>query len=67
MIRVVPRGLIVSLDADLTPVIKEYLSGFISKLDDNLGKINVIFMQSDGGLTPESSFQVIKPCCRVLQ
>nr|GEV86430.1 5-oxoprolinase [Tanacetum cinerariifolium] len=56
MVRAVPRGLTASVDAYLTPVIKEYLSGFISKFDDNLGKINVLFMQSDGGLAPESRF-----------
>ncbi|KAK9079805.1 hypothetical protein SSX86_001478 [Deinandra increscens subsp. villosa] len=56
MVRAVPRGLTASVDAYLTPVIKEYLSGFISKFDDNLGKVNVLFMQSDGGLAPESRF-----------
>ncbi|KAI3687397.1 hypothetical protein L1987_81092 [Smallanthus sonchifolius] len=56
MVRAVPRGLTASVDAYLTPVIKEYLSGFISKFDDNLGKVKVLFMQSDGGLAPESRF-----------
>ncbi|CAK8577994.1 unnamed protein product [Lathyrus sativus] len=56
MVRAVPRGLTASVDAYLTPVIKEYLSGFISKFDEGLGKLNVLFMQSDGGLAPESSF-----------
>lgn len=56
MVRAVPRGLTASVDAYLTPVIKEYLSGFLSKFDDGLGKLNVLFMQSDGGLAPESSF-----------
>ncbi|XP_071726369.1 5-oxoprolinase 1 [Rutidosis leptorrhynchoides] len=56
MVRAVPRGLTASVDAYLTPVIKEYLSGFISKFDNNLGKVNVLFMQSDGGLAPESRF-----------
>lgn len=56
MVRAVPRGLTASVDAYLTPVIKEYLSGFLSKFDDELGKLNVLFMQSDGGLAPESSF-----------
>lgn len=56
MVRAVPRGLTASVDAYLTPVIKEYLSGFISKFDDNLGKVNVLFMQSDGGLAPETRF-----------
>ncbi|XP_027919025.1 5-oxoprolinase [Vigna unguiculata] len=56
MVRAVPRGLTASVDAYLTPVIKEYLSGFISKFDEGIGKLNVLFMQSDGGLAPESSF-----------
>ncbi|KAL2343816.1 hypothetical protein Fmac_005101 [Flemingia macrophylla] len=56
MVRAVPRGLTASVDAYLTPVIKEYLSGFISKFDEEIGKLNVLFMQSDGGLAPESTF-----------
>lgn len=56
MVRAVPRGLTATVDAYLTPVIKDYLSGFISKFDEGLGKLNVLFMQSDGGLAPESSF-----------
>lgn len=56
MVRAVPRGLTASVDAYLTPVIKEYLSGFMSKFDEGLGKLNVLFMQSDGGLAPESRF-----------
>ncbi|KAL5711476.1 5-oxoprolinase (ATP-hydrolyzing) [Ranunculus cassubicifolius] len=56
MVRAVPRGLTASVDAYLTPVIKEYLSGFISRFDEGLGKVNVLFMQSDGGLAPEDRF-----------
>lgn len=56
MVRAVPRGLTASVDAYLTPVIKDYLSGFISKFDEGVGKVNVLFMQSDGGLAPESRF-----------
>lgn len=56
MVRAVPRGLTASVDAYLTPVIKEYLSGFMSKFDEGLHKVNVLFMQSDGGLAPESRF-----------
>lgn len=56
MVRAVPRGLTASVDAYLTPVIRDYLSGFISKFDEGLGKVNVLFMQSDGGLAPESRF-----------
>ncbi|PON86239.1 Winged helix-turn-helix DNA-binding protein [Trema orientale] len=56
MIQAVPRGLTATVDAYLTPVMKEYLSGFISKFDEGLQKVNVLFMQSDGGLAPESRF-----------
>ncbi|KAF5739275.1 putative 5-oxoprolinase [Tripterygium wilfordii] len=56
MVRAVPRGLTATVDAYLTPVIKEYLSGFISRFDEGLGKLNVLFMQSDGGLAPEDRF-----------
>lgn len=56
MVRAVPRGLTASVDAYLTPVIKDYLSGFISKFEEGLSKLNVLFMQSDGGLAPESTF-----------
>lgn len=56
MVRAVPRGFTACVDAYLTPVIKEYLKGFVSKFDEGLGKLNVLFMQSDGGLAPESRF-----------
>ncbi|KAJ3683150.1 hypothetical protein LUZ60_013377 [Juncus effusus] len=57
MVRAVPRGLTASVDAYLTPVIKEYLFGFMSKFENDEGKsVNVLFMQSDGGLAPESRF-----------
>ncbi|KAK4433785.1 5-oxoprolinase [Sesamum alatum] len=56
MVRAVPRGFTACVDAYLTPVIKEYLKGFISKFDEGLSKLNVLFMQSDGGLAPESRF-----------
>ncbi|KAJ1704338.1 hypothetical protein LUZ63_004117 [Rhynchospora breviuscula] len=55
MVRAVPRGLTASVDAYLTPVIKEYLSNFMSRFDRG-DKINVLFMQSDGGLAPENRF-----------
>nr|GFA54762.1 5-oxoprolinase [Tanacetum cinerariifolium] len=56
MVQAVRRCLTASVDAYTTPVIKEYLSGFISKFDDNLGNINVLFMQFDGGLAPKNRF-----------
>ncbi|CAN6454240.1 unnamed protein product [Victoria cruziana] len=57
MVRAVPRGLTATVDAYLTPVIKEYLSRFMSRFEeDGRKKVNVLFMQSDGGLAPESRF-----------
>ncbi|KAG6531015.1 5-oxoprolinase-like [Zingiber officinale] len=56
MVRAVPRGLTATVDAYLTPVIKEYLTGFMSRFEDGANKVNVLFMQSDGGLAPEQRF-----------
>ncbi|ERN07734.1 5-oxoprolinase [Amborella trichopoda] len=57
MVRAVPRGLTATVDAYLTPVIKEYLSGFMSRFDEKGSDgVNVLFMQSDGGLAPERRF-----------
>lgn len=56
MVRAVPRGLTATVDAYLTPVIKDYLTGFLSGFDEGLDKVTVSFMQSDGGLTPKDRF-----------
>ncbi|KAH0569179.1 5-oxoprolinase [Cotesia glomerata] len=56
MTRIVPRGFTVSADAYLTPHIKTYLQSFSSGFKNNLAGVNVLFMQSDGGLTPMNSF-----------
>ncbi|XP_070160046.1 5-oxoprolinase isoform X1 [Polyergus mexicanus] len=56
MTRIVPRGFTVCADAYLTPHIKNYLQAFSSGFKDNLKNVNVLFMQSDGGLTPMDSF-----------
>ena len=56
MVRMVPRGCTTCVDAYLTPIIKRYLRSFSSGFDSNLNKIQVSFMQSDGGLTPMNSF-----------
>merc|ERR1719495_176945 len=56
MVRIVPRGFTACADAYLTPAIKKYLSGFSSGFKDGLKDSNVLFMQSDGGLTPMDSF-----------
>ncbi|KAJ8279913.1 hypothetical protein COCON_G00069790 [Conger conger] len=56
MVRVVPRGLTVCADAYLTPKIRQYLRGFTSSFRGGLKDVNVLFMQSDGGLTPMDRF-----------
>ncbi|XP_034950692.1 5-oxoprolinase [Chelonus insularis] len=56
MTRIVPRGFTVAADAYLTPHIKTYLQSFSSGFKNNLAGVNVLFMQSDGGLTPMNSF-----------
>jgi 5-oxoprolinase (ATP-hydrolysing) len=56
MIRFVPRTCTTCVDAYLTPVIKRYLDSFCVGFDSNLSEVKISFMQSDGGLTPMSSF-----------
>ncbi|XP_066600617.1 5-oxoprolinase [Prorops nasuta] len=56
MTRIVPRGFTACADAYLTPHIKKYLKDFASGFKNNLNGVNVLFMQSDGGLTPMNSF-----------
>jgi 5-oxoprolinase (ATP-hydrolysing) len=57
MVRMVPRGCTTCVDAYLTPVIKRYLHSFSKGFDSNLmEKVQVTFMQSDGGLTPMNNF-----------
>nr|XP_012216316.1 PREDICTED: 5-oxoprolinase [Linepithema humile]XP_012216317.1 PREDICTED: 5-oxoprolinase [Linepithema humile] len=56
MARIVPRGFTTCADAYLTPHIKNYLQTFSSGFKDNLKGVNVLFMRSDGGLTPMNSF-----------
>lgn len=56
MARIVPRGFTACADAYLTPCIKQYLEGFASGFERRLEGVHVLFMQSDGGLTPMSQF-----------
>ncbi|XP_059496707.1 5-oxoprolinase isoform X3 [Stegostoma tigrinum] len=56
MIRVVPRGYTACADAYLTPCIKKYVNGFRAGFQDSLKDVRVLFMQSDGGLTPMERF-----------
>ncbi|GAA6228331.1 5-oxoprolinase [Lates japonicus] len=56
MVRAVPRGYTVCADAYLTPKIRQYLRGFTSGFKGALKDVDVLFMQSDGGLTPMEQF-----------
>ena len=55
MTRIVPRGYTTSADAYLTPHILKYVTSFQSGFK-NLEPNRVLFMQSDGGMTPVSHF-----------
>lgn len=56
MIRIVPRGFTACADAYLTPHIHRYVQGFAAGFQKQLEGVNVLFMQSDGGLTPMTNF-----------
>ncbi|KAM9308642.1 5-oxoprolinase [Gastrophryne carolinensis] len=56
MIRMVPRGYTACADAYLTPCIHRYLDGFSRGFRNQLKDLQVLFMRSDGGLTPMHSF-----------
>lgn len=56
MVRIVPRGFTASADAYLTPHVKRYVEGFCRGFKNNLEGTKVLFMQSDGGLTPMKQF-----------
>jgi 5-oxoprolinase (ATP-hydrolysing) len=56
MVRAVPRGHTGSVDAYLTPCIRQYIDSFLDGFDDGLNDVKVSFMQSDGGLTPADNF-----------
>ncbi|KAE8146980.1 Hydantoinase B/oxoprolinase-domain-containing protein [Aspergillus avenaceus] len=60
MIKMVPRGSSASADAYLTPVIKDYLTGFAKGFDGGLHGIRCDFMQSDGGLVSHNSFSGLR-------
>lgn len=57
MIRLVPRGFTSCVEAYLTPHVARYLDSFRSGFQDNLNGVEVMFMQSDGGLTAIDSFR----------
>ncbi|XP_029442000.1 5-oxoprolinase [Rhinatrema bivittatum] len=56
MVRIVPRGYTACADAYLTPCIRRYLDGFRAGFRHRLRDVRVLFMRSDGGLTPMESF-----------
>ncbi|PVD21468.1 hypothetical protein C0Q70_19641 [Pomacea canaliculata] len=56
MVRMVPRGYTACADAYLTPCIKKYVSSFSSGFKESLKGTHVLFMRSDGGLTPVHVF-----------
>ncbi|XP_077209596.1 5-oxoprolinase isoform X2 [Paroedura picta] len=56
MVRAVPRGYTACADAYLTPCISRYLEGFRAGFASQLQGVPVLFMRSDGGLTPMDSF-----------
>lgn len=57
MCRMVPRGYTACAEAYLTPHVERYLTSFRSGFRNQLAGIDVLFMQSDGGLTRMESFR----------
>lgn len=60
MVRLVPRGFTACADAYLTPHVKKYVQSFSSGFKNQLTGSKVLFMQSDGGLTPMDNFNGAK-------
>ncbi|XP_066151271.1 5-oxoprolinase [Euwallacea fornicatus] len=56
MTRIVPRGFTSCADAYLTPHVRRYVEGFCKGFKNRLEGTRVLFMQSDGGLTPMQNF-----------
>lgn len=57
MIRLVNRGYTACAEAYLTPHVERYLDSFTSGFKDKLKGVDVLFMQSDGGLTNMENFR----------
>lgn len=57
MVKIVPRGDTSVADAYLTPIINTYLKGFQAGLTKNIAPKHLLFMQSDGGLSPANLFR----------
>jgi 5-oxoprolinase (ATP-hydrolysing) len=56
MVKLVSRGDTTIVDAYLTPHIRDYLHSFKKGFKDNLNSTQLLFMQSDGGLSPARDF-----------
>mmetsp|Transcript_7849 Transcript_7849/g.23615 ORF Transcript_7849/g.23615 Transcript_7849/m.23615 type:complete len:1334 (-) Transcript_7849:407-4408(-) len=56
MVKMVPRGFTAAADAYLTPHIMRYIQTFQSGFDEGLKNVQVLFMQSDGGLARVEQF-----------
>lgn len=56
MVKIVPRGFTATVDAYLTPKIRDYIATFKAGFQNELRGIDVQFMQSDGGLCDIDSF-----------
>lgn len=57
MIRLVPRGFTSCAEAYLTPHVDRYLASFKAGFHRNFEGVEVLFMQSDGGLTNMNRFR----------
>ena len=56
MVKLVSRGDTTMVDSYLTPHIRDYLQSFKKGFSDNLQSTQLLFMQSDGGLSPAEDF-----------
>lgn len=56
MVKLVSRGDTTMVDSYLTPHIRDYLQSFKKGFSDNLESTKLLFMQSDGGLSPAEDF-----------
>lgn len=57
MVRLVPRGFTTCAESYLTPHVDRYLASFRAGFEKNLEGVEVLFMQSDGGLTDMDRFR----------
>lgn len=57
MCRIVPRGYTACAEAYLTPHVDRYLNSFKAGFKNQLSGAEVLFMQSDGGLTNMDNFR----------